>query len=88
MDGEISSRPPQLEKLFEGDPYLRNHESDILLRWNKMALLEAALRSNEGGLAQFAESYKHCGIVQMENGDVEVQLHLTNYSLIRQARNH
>ena len=66
------SRPPEIEKLFEGDPYLKHHESDILMRWNKMVQLLSDVNSNEGGLAEFAEGYKHYGIVQMENGNVEV----------------
>lgn len=68
----VESRPPELDKLFEGDPYLRAHESDLLLRWGRFAHLERSLETNEGGLAQFAYSYKHYGIVQRENGDVEV----------------
>lgn len=75
------SRPPELEKLFEGDGYLRAHESDLLLRWNKFTQLERSLEANEGGLAQFAFSYKHYGIVQRENGDVEVSVTM-NHCLI------
>lgn len=66
------NRPPELDKLFEGDGYLRTHESDLLLRWNRFAQLERSLETSEGGLTQFAFSYKQYGIVQRENGDVEV----------------
>ena len=66
------SRPPELDKLFEGDGYLRTHESDLLLRWNRFSQLERSLEASEGGLAQVAFSYKQYGIVQRENGDVEV----------------
>lgn len=69
---EPVQKPPLMEKLFEGDPYLRHHEPDLLLRWNKMLKLESAISSAEGGLAEFARSYKNYGIVQMQNGDVEV----------------
>lgn len=72
MGDDFASRPPQIEKLYEGDPHLRHHESDLLLRWNRMMKVESAIISSEGGLADFAESYRHYGIVQMENGDVEV----------------
>ncbi len=72
MDNEPLSRPPQMEKLFEGDPYLRDHESDLLLRWNRLVKLESAIISSEGGLEEFAQSYRRYGIVQMQNGDVEV----------------
>ena len=68
----MESRPPELDKLFEGDGYLRTHESDLLLRWNKFTQLERSIEANEGGLAQVAFSYKQYGIVQRENGDVEV----------------
>lgn len=72
MDGESSTRPPNIDKLFEGDPYLKHHESDLLLRWNKMVKMESAITSSEGGLAVFAHGYRHYGILQQENGDVEV----------------
>lgn len=68
----VLSKPPQLGKLLEADPYLKLHESDLLLRWNRMMKLESSITSNEGGLTKFAQSYKHYGIVQMKNGDVEV----------------
>ena len=71
-------KPPLLEKLFEGDSYLKQHESDILLRWNRMAKIESDIKASEGSLAEFAEGYKHYGIVQMKNGDVEVKLWLTS----------
>lgn len=80
MGDEFPSRPPQIDRLFEGDPYLKHHESDILLRWNRMVKLESAITSSEGGLAEFAESYRHYGIVQMENGDVEVTAVLASYN--------
>lgn len=70
--GAEQSRPPELEKLFEGDGYLRTYESDILFRWRKFNELERELAEKEGGLNQFAEAYRDCGIVQKENGDVQV----------------
>lgn len=72
MDNAGSSRPPEIDRLFDGDPYLKNHESDLLLRWNKMVKMESAITSSEGGLAEFARSYRQYGIVQKQNGDVEV----------------
>lgn len=68
MAGE--DRPPELEKLFEGDGYLRDFESDLLFRWRKFRAIEKELIEHEGGLATFAEGYKHYGIVQRENGDI------------------
>ena len=70
----VKSHPLEMDKLFEGDPYLRAHESNLLLRWNRFTQLERSLENNEGGLAQFAFSYKHYGIVQRENGDIEVRV--------------
>ncbi len=72
MAEKSTIRPPSIENLFEGDPHLKPHEPDLLLRWNKMVQLEAVLNSSEGGLDQFSQSYKHYGIVQQENGDVQV----------------
>ena len=68
------TKPPQLEKLFEGDSYLRQHETDIVLRWNRMTKIESDIVASEGSMAEFAESYKRYGIVQMDNGDVEVPI--------------
>ena len=68
----VESRPPEFDKLLEDDGYLRTHESDLLLRWNRFSQLESSLVANEGGLAQFAFNYKQYGIVQRDNGDVEV----------------
>ena len=64
--------PPYFDKLLEADPNLKEYENDLILRWNKMAELESAFSAEKGGLAEFAESYKNYGIVQMENGNVEV----------------
>jgi len=72
MQSDTLSRPPEIDKLFEGDPYLKHHESDFLLRWNRMVKLESAIKSSEGGLVEFAQGYRHYGIVQKQNGDVEV----------------
>ena len=70
-DGAMA-RPPELEKLFEDDPYLKYHESDLLLRWRRFRAIESKLIAHEGGLAKFAEGYKEYGIVQRENGDIQV----------------
>ncbi len=70
--GAAESRPPQLDKLFEGDGYLRTYESDILFRWRKFHGLEQQLIEKEGGLSKFAEGYKDYGIVQKSGGDVQV----------------
>ena len=72
MDNEFVGRPPQIEKLYQDDPYLKNHETDLLIRWNQMTKLESSIISAEGGLSEFAGSYRRYGIIQMENGDVEV----------------
>lgn len=65
-------KPPHIDRLFEGDPYLKDYEHDISLRWKKMAKLESMLSSEEGGLGEFAKSYKEYGIVQKETGEVKV----------------
>lgn len=69
-----SGKPPQVEKLFQDDPYLRQYEADILMRWKRMVKLESDLESHEGSLAKFAEGYKNYGVVQKENGDVVVRM--------------
>ena len=71
-DEEVISKPPLLDQLYEGDSYLKHHESDLLLRWNRMTKLESTIIASEGDLAEFAASYKNYGIVQKENGNVEV----------------
>jgi hypothetical protein len=76
MANEVLDSPPNLDKLFDGDPYLKEHKSDLLLRWNRMTKMESAIISSEGGLTEFASSYKQYGIVQKQNGDVEVHANL------------
>ena len=65
-------KPPRFDKLFQDDPYLKDFESDLLLRWNKLVKLESAFDNGEGGLAEFAKGFKQYGIVQERNGDVKV----------------
>ena len=68
----MSDHAPEFDKLLQGDPYLNLHRDDLVYRWKKYQQMLTALEENEGGLEQFALSYKQCGIVQRENGDVEV----------------
>ena len=68
----MDSKPPKLDKLFEDDGYLKPFESDILLRWRRFEKLEGKLREHEGGLESFAEGYKRHGLLQRENGDIEI----------------
>ena len=63
-------KPPQLQKLFENDGYLRTFEEDILMRYGKFRDWERTLQ-NEGGLAAFAEGYKYHGLMQRDNGDID-----------------
>ena len=65
-------RPPKIDELFEGDPYLRNFESDICYRWQCLSKLESSFAEHEGGLNQFAESYRTRGLVLQENGDIDL----------------
>ena len=65
-------KPPLLDKLFEGDSYLKHYESDIILRWRRMAKIESDVKAGEGSLAKFAESYRQYGIVQKKSGIIEV----------------
>ncbi len=68
----MAEQAPEFDKLLNDDPYLRLHKDDLLYRWKKYRELLSALEKNEGGLEQFSLSYKNCGIVQQDNGDVEV----------------
>lgn len=68
----MAEQAPEFDKLLAGDPYLKLHQDDLLYRWKKYQQMLQALEENEGGLDQFSRSYKHFGIVQRENGDVEV----------------
>jgi len=67
-----NGKPPEIEKLLRDDPYLRQYESDILIRWKKMEKLRTDLEKCEGGLVKFAEGFKDFGVLQKENGDVDV----------------
>ena len=66
-------RPPDLERLYEGDKLLREYESDILQRWQRFRDWESRVSEGEGGLAQFARAYADWGIVQRASGDVTVR---------------
>ena len=66
-------RPPELERLFEGDALLRQYEADILQRWGRYRHWERRIGESEGGLAQFARGYEDWGIVQRAGGEVTVR---------------
>ena len=68
----MAAQPPEFDKLLSDDPYLKTHQDDLLFRWQKYQRMLQVLEDNEGGLEQFSLSYRHYGIVQRENGDVEV----------------
>lgn len=65
-------RPPELDKLYAGDPYLRTFESDILYRWQCFSKLDRGFAEHEGGLNEFAAGYKTRGLVQEANGDISL----------------
>ena len=67
----MDERPPELEKLYEGDPHLRNFEDDLLLRWRKYSNLCREIEKNEGDLGQFSRGYESFGLVQHATGDIE-----------------
>ena len=59
---------PDLEKLFGLDPYLRPHENEIRRRYRNLNNIVHAITEREGGLQNFARSYKTYGIhVQTDN---------------------
>ena len=66
-------RPPELEKLLEGDELLRGHEGDLLQRWRRFSALERRVGAAEGGLAEFGLGYRDWGIVQRAGGEVTVR---------------
>ena len=66
------ARPPQLDKLLESDCYLRNYESDIVYRYDRFSNFVSRIKDSETSLAAFADSYKKYGVIQHENGDIEV----------------
>ena len=73
MSEPAMERPPELERLFEGDALLRQYEADILQRWGRYRHWERSIGESEGGLAQFALGYKDWGIVQRAGGEVTVR---------------
>ena len=68
-----SPRPPRIDNLFSLDPYLKDFEHDLILRWKEYASLRHAIETNEGSLGQFGLGYKKYGIIQHDNGDIEYQ---------------
>ena len=86
VSGSIG-KPPEIEKLFRDDPYLRQYESDILIRWKRMEKLRVRLEKHEGGLAKFAEGFKEYGVLQKENGDVVVSTRIKRlYPVVAQGK--
>ncbi len=69
----MAEQAPEFDKLLTGDPYLRLHQDDLIYRWKKFQEMLKSLEDSEGGLEKFSLSYQHCGIVQKDNGDVEVR---------------
>lgn len=39
---------PDIEKLFELDPYLRTHETEIRRRYNEFHILKTSIDNSEG----------------------------------------
>ena len=66
-------RPPELERLYEGDELLKEFEEDILYRWRRYRDWERRIAESEGGVAQFARGYEGWGIVQRAGGEVTVR---------------
>ena len=63
--------PPLFDQLFAIDPYLREFEQDLLLRWRKYHELRQNIEKSEGSLQEFSKGYKKYGILQQDNGDIE-----------------
>ena len=71
MEMERNDRPPLLEQLYTGDPYLRSYEGDLLFRWRAYSALSRAISEREGSVAKFATGYATHGLIQRPNGDIE-----------------
>ena len=76
MDG--TERPPELERLYKGDGYLRDYESDIVQRYSRFRDWEKRLQASHGSLAQFGLGYRDWGIVQQPGGEVTVREWVAN----------
>lgn len=78
--GSIMDRPPDLERLYEGDNNLRGYEGDILQRWQRYRDWEKRIITSDRSLAQFALGYQNWGIVQHASGEITVREWVENGS--------
>ena len=69
--GTSVSSSPALEELYATDPYLKQYESDILLRYGRFYDLYSRICESESGLEKFAKSYETYGLIQKDTGDIE-----------------
>lgn len=79
---ESNDRPPLLDNLYKGDPYLKAFEGDLLLRWRKYNELSSAIAEREGGLSEFSQGYTSYGLVQLPNGDIQYSEWVPNASSV------
>eukprot|EP00048_Salpingoeca_helianthica_P021922 m.15211 g.15211 ORF g.15211 m.15211 type:complete len:745 (-) comp6629_c1_seq1:438-2672(-) len=62
--------PPELTKMLDMDPYLKPFAARYIRRYDKYAKFIANIDKHEGGLVEFAGSYKRYGLVRTEGGIV------------------
>ncbi|CDW53286.1 1,4 alpha glucan branching enzyme [Trichuris trichiura] len=60
--GSQSVRPPELDKLFELDGYLRNFEGEISRRYGIFQKTLMTIKEKEGGMERFTRGYDFYGI--------------------------
>ncbi|KAK4018439.1 hypothetical protein OUZ56_000493 [Daphnia magna] len=53
---------PEIDKLFDRDPYLKLHEDEIRRRYGAFDNLRNEINDSEGGIATFTSAYKSFGI--------------------------
>ncbi|XP_032777768.2 1,4-alpha-glucan-branching enzyme [Daphnia magna] len=53
---------PEIDKLFDRDPYLKLHEDEIRRRYGAFDNLRNEINGSEGGIATFTSAYKSFGI--------------------------
>lgn len=62
--------PPEIEKLFQVDPYLRDHKEAIVRRYSMYHNYRQKIEQAEGSLDKFSKGYEYMGFHQAADGTI------------------
>ncbi|XP_033752279.1 1,4-alpha-glucan-branching enzyme-like [Pecten maximus] len=71
-DGSSTSDVPEIEKLFDIDPYLRNVEQEIRRRYGCFEKIVNDINQSEGSLEKFSQGYQTFGIHSTPDNGIDM----------------